>query len=133
MHKLLWAEAGHAAGLMDVLNGVLSPDAQGGHQDALRHLGGLEGLLVGFRLFPTPPPALCSYSWLWLCTLQRTKSALQRMRHEHSPFIAVAHVLSSDHTARSSQGLCASCTNKMQNGPCLLQAYEGKEMDVLSP
>lgn len=33
-----------------MLNRVLSPDAQGGHQDALRHLRGLEGLLVGFRL-----------------------------------------------------------------------------------
>lgn len=41
---------------MDVLNGVLSPDGQWCHQDALSHLGVLDGLLVGFtvsfRLYP---------------------------------------------------------------------------------
>lgn len=56
MHELLWVEARHEAGLMDVLNGVLSPDGQWCHQDALSHLGVLDGLLVGFtvsfRLYP---------------------------------------------------------------------------------
>lgn len=50
MHELLWVEARHEAGLMDVLNGVLSPDGQRYHQDALSHLGVLDGLLVGFTV-----------------------------------------------------------------------------------
>lgn len=39
-----------AAGLMNVLNGVHSPDGQRCHQDVLCHLGVSDGLLVGLKL-----------------------------------------------------------------------------------